>query len=114
MEQLFESYYEISKDTDLKKNEKVFICEFVPKLKEDDLEALYILIYQYYMNEGNEANTAYPYNSKKNKLRGIDFNLTKIPYKLRNMIFKFCKAIESKCEDEQVSLTIDLKKKKKK
>lgn len=105
MQELFETYHRVSKDVDLKKNDKVFLCDFIKNLDEDDLEAAYLLIYYYHIKDGGDAKNAYPFGCKKNRLRGIDFSLSKLPYKLRNILFKFCKAIESKEDDNTISLS---------
>lgn len=110
MNQLFLTYYNgIKKENDLKKPEKEFLCDYVKKLNQMDKEAFYMLIYYYYEFEGkNEKDEieVYPYESSKNNLRGIDFNLSKIPYKLRQMLYKFCKIIEQKEEDSMIEITL--------
>lgn len=119
MEELYKTYYESAKSSDLKKDEKVFLCNFFKNLKDnDDKEALYMLIYYYYerseLGESSELienpqvteQQIYPYKSVKNKLRGVDFPLSKLPYKLRNMLYNFCKVLERKEEDETVILSV--------
>lgn len=109
MEQLFRTYYNNAKSTDLKKDEKQYLCSFFPRLTNDDKEAVYMLIMHYYLEEGGNVRDAYPYGMVKNKLRGVDLSLTKLPHKLRNIIFKFCKIIESNNE----GLVVDIRIKKK-
>lgn len=119
MEELYETYYMGAKSTDLKKNEKLFLCDFFKNLSnDDDKEVLYVLIYYYHLfNEPNELDDidkidsesdveVYPYKSIKNKLRGVDFPLSKLPYKLRNMLYNFCKVLERKEDDEVLVLNI--------
>jgi len=90
MEGLFESYYSTSKDCDLKKEEKVFLCKKIKELNEDDKEAIFILIYSYYLNEEGDKSKSIPFEGSKNNLRGIDFNLKNFPLRLRQMCYKFC------------------------
>lgn len=114
MEQLFRTYYNTSPSSDLKKEEKDFLCKFVAnKLSDDDREAIYLLIYYYYTLEDNgDKLNARPYNAKKNKVRGIDVPLSKTPHKLRQILYKFCKVIESGNEGLVVEINIKRKKNK--
>lgn len=111
MENLFKTYYNNSATSDLKKAEKEFLCNYIEnKLSEDDKEAVYMLIYYYYLEDGGDITNAYPYGSKKNKLRGINIPLTKMPHKLRQILYKFCKVIES--NQDGLVVEINIKKKK--
>lgn len=109
MEQLFRTYYNNAKNTDLKKDEKKFLCSFFPRLKEEDKAAVYMLIMYYFIDDGGDVKDAYPYGMDKNKKRGLDVSLTKLPYKLRNIIFNLCKMIES--SNEALFVEICIKKK---
>lgn len=88
MTELFETYYKISKSSDLKKEEKVFLCENIDKLSLDDKEMAFIMIYLYHIEEGGEKTTTLPYKSEDNDV-GIEFSLTKLPFKLRQMLYNF-------------------------
>ena len=106
MEQLFLSYFNSCKETDLKKGEKEFLCDFFKTLNDNDKEAIFMIIYFYHLHEINEEKIEYPFYSEKNKLRGVDFQLAKLPYKLRRMLYKFCKIIESNEESLVVNLSV--------
>ena len=107
MNELFMTYYNSAKENDLKREEKEYLCEYVKTLNENDKEAFYMIIYYYYEMESNKKDIEmFPYNCEKNELRGIDFNLSKLPYKLRQMLHKFCKVVEHKEEDLTVKLTL--------
>ena len=112
MEQLFKTYYNERRTmNDLKKSEKEFLCDYITnKLSEEDREAIYILIYYFYLEKGGDIINAYPFRAKKNKLRGIDFSLSKIPLQLRQILYKFCKVVESNQEGLVVEINIKRKK----
>lgn len=109
MAQLFETYCNNASNVDLKKTEKEFLCDFISKMcKDEDKEAIFILIYYFYLHENGDKTNLYPYKCKKNKARGLNFSLTKLPYKLRQILYKFCKTIE--CNENELVVEINIKK----
>ena len=98
MSELFETYYKMSKSSDLKKDEKVFLCENIGKLSLDDKEMAFLMIYLYHVEEGGEKTTTLPYKScqSEDDDAGIEFSLTKLPFKLRQMLYNFTLFIVNK------------------
>lgn len=107
IQNLFESYYRGCKNNDLKKEEKEFLCDFICNISNnDDKEVLFLLIYYYYINIHHRGDVSKIDINSVAPFEGVDvmdddgqhhfqLSLLKLPYKLRQILYKFCKMLEN-------------------
>lgn len=87
------------KSTDLTLKEKQLLINNIENnLDSDGIEKIYLLIkYHYYKNLKNEDSTKIPFEGEEN-LNTFEFNLDKLPIKLKQIINKFVKIHIEKLE----------------
>ena len=88
-------YKKVSKRSDIKPNEKKECIEMITQLDDNGKQILIILIYLYYKND-DESNTekAIPYDGEyiqKNEAIDIEWNINKLPIKLKRILYEFLK-----------------------
>lgn len=91
---MFQLYYTLNtnlQSTDLKKTEKEEILDKISKMDQDSLNAVFLLIYEHF-RASNDVNDIYqiPFEGHETN-NGIEFNLAKLPIKLRRILYKFIK-----------------------
>lgn len=95
---MFQLYHTLNSNiqsTDLKKIEKTEILKTIDTMDQSSKEALFLLIYEHYrLNEDPSDIYKLPYGGTE-KNNGIEFNLSKMPIKLRRIIYKFIKIVQT-------------------
>jgi len=107
---MFQLYYTLNTNiqtTDLKKTEKEEIIRTISNIDENYRNAIFLLIYEHYMNESKESSQKDSVSTKHDAPFGstipyggiekgsdVEFNIGKLPIQLRRILFKFIKIIQ--------------------
>lgn len=90
---MYPLYYTLNKNlltTDLKKNEKEELISAISTMDSEYKNAIYLLIYEHFRSDSKEGIKT-PYESKMINENSIEFDLAKMPIKLRRILFNFAK-----------------------
>ncbi len=94
---MFQLYHTLNKNiqsTDLKKVEKEDILKTIDVMDQQSRDAFFLLIYEHArINDNSEDVYNIPYSGIETP-QGIEFNLGKLPIKLRRILYKFVKVLQ--------------------
>lgn len=94
----YQLYYTLNTNlqtSDLKKNEKEELLNVIKNMSDlQSKKALFLLICEHAKNEQVLYNNVIPYDGVEIKEDSVQFNLAKMPIKLRRIIYKFIKIVQ--------------------
>lgn len=94
---MFQLYYTLNtniQNTDLKKSEKEEIVKTIKNMDDSSRKALFLLMYEHMkLNEKITDIYQLPYGGTK-KGTSLEFDLGKMPIKLRRILYKFVKIVQ--------------------
>jgi hypothetical protein len=103
--QLYQTLSQNAKSRDITPENKQFILDCIPSLRQDEKEAFFLLIFEHYRLAKKEEidinNIELPYKIKRTENGTLSINIDKLPTKLRQILLKFIEVIRPKeIEDE--------------
>lgn len=104
---LYQTLSQNARSKDISIDEKGAIMSTISSLTEEEKEALFLLIYEHYRvskkitNSVDLQNLDLPYGMKKSLNGSINFSLSKLPTKLRQIILKFVQIVVSNRESDK-------------
>lgn len=99
MPKKYELYHTLNsnlQNNDLKKKEKEEIINQINFLDKESMEAIFLLIYEHFrLNSDNTELYVIPYEGQSCN-NNLIFNISKLPIKLRRIIYNFIKILQQK------------------
>lgn len=85
----------ISSSKDLTCKEKEHVVKCINQMKPAEMDAVYLLIYQYHLLTNPTAENIKPYSIKTLGCN-ISYNLDDLPISLKRILLKFCTVVQEK------------------